>query len=44
MRRDRLLDIDRFDVATEPDVQIASKFFRGLSDPTRLRIAALRTT
>lgn len=41
MRRDRLLDIDGFDVATEPDVHIASKFFHGLSDPTRLRIVAL---
>lgn len=30
-----------FAVATDPDVQIASKFFRGLSDPTRLRIVAL---
>lgn len=32
---------DGFDLALEPDVQIASKFFRGLSDPTRLRIVAL---
>jgi DNA-binding transcriptional ArsR family regulator len=41
VRHDRLVDMDGFDVATERDVQIASKFFRGLSDPTRLRIVAL---
>jgi DNA-binding transcriptional ArsR family regulator len=37
----RPLDVDGLDLAAEPDVQIASKFFRGLADPTRLRILAL---
>ena len=41
MERTSALDIDGFDVAAEPDIQIAAKFFRGLSDPTRLRIVAL---
>lgn len=41
MTRTSPLVADGFDLAAEPDVQIASKFFRGLSDPTRLRIVAL---
>jgi DNA-binding transcriptional ArsR family regulator len=41
MSRTGPLDIDGFDIATEPGIQIASKFFRGLSDPTRLRIVTL---
>ena len=34
-------DLDGFDITTRPDVEIAAKFFRGLADPTRLRIIAL---
>lgn len=35
------LDVDGLDLTADADVQIASKFFRGLADPTRLRILAL---
>lgn len=35
------LDVDGFDISTRPDIDIAAKFFRGLADPTRLRIVAL---
>lgn len=35
------LDTDGLDLSTSPDVDIAAKFFRGLGDPTRLRIIAL---
>lgn len=35
------LDIDGFDITTKPDIDIAAKFFLGLSDPTRLRMLAL---
>lgn len=32
---------DNLDLSIRPDVDIAAKFFRGLGDPTRLRIVAL---
>lgn len=35
------IDTDRLDIATKPDIDIAAKFFRGLADPTRLRIVTI---
>lgn len=35
------LRADGFDITSRPDIDIASKFFRGLADPTRLHIVAL---
>lgn len=35
------LALDRLDLRTDTDVAVAAKFFRGLSDPTRLRLLAL---
>ena len=33
--------VDGLDLDDDADVQVAAKFFRGLSDPTRLRLVAL---
>lgn len=35
------IDTDRLGIATKPDIDIAAKFFRGLADPTRLRIVTI---
>ncbi len=44
MVKSETTDLDEFDLSTKPDIDIASKFFRGLADPTRLRIVDLLLT